>query len=214
MNMNDSTRISDLPDMPSGQMQNSVQQNNWSQQQQQPQQNTMIDMSNTYQPMNVHANPYGNEIHTMDELKPYPREDRKKDSMQRLPSRDIPMNTNQFMDEEVRANYIPKPKNVSDYVRDYKEEESERIHKHKKEKNKRNKLDEIYTEFQELFLMAIIFFISQMSIVNKLMRQHLLFLGIYDLDGNINIRGMIFKSAIFSLVYGITFKAGNKLFPF
>lgn len=208
--MDDSTRISDLPRIPAGQ------QNGWSQQQQSQQQhqNTMSDMSNTYQPMNVHANPYGNEINTMDELKPYPKEDRRTDSVQRLPSRDIPMNTNQFMDEQVRANYIPKPKNVSDYVRDYKEEESERIHKHKKEKNKKNKLEEIYTEFQELFLIAILFFISQMSIVNKIMIQYLLFLGIYDLDGNINLRGMIFKSVVFSLVYGITFKSGNKLFPF
>ena len=208
--MNDSTRISDLPDMPSNQMQNSVQQNGWQQQQQND-----TDLGNTYKPINVHANPYDNGNDSIQQLQPFPRQDRRQESIQRLPSRDIQMNTNQYMeDEEIKANYIPKPKNVSDYIRDYKEEESERIHNHKNKRNNKNKLDEIYTEFQEILLIGIIFFISQMSIINKIMRQYLLFLGIYDNDGNLNIKGMMFKSVMFSIVYGVTFKMGNKLFPF
>lgn len=210
--MNDSTRISDLPEMPTSQMQNSVQQNGWTQQQ-----DTINDQKsngNTYQPMNIHQNPYGNGNNSIQELQPFPREDRREQSVQRLPSRDIPQNTNQYMDEEVKVNYIPKAKNLSDYVRDYKEEESERIINHKNERNMKNKMNEIYTELQEVFLIAILFFISQMAIINKIMRQHLLFLGIYDTDGNLNIKGMMFKSLAFSVVYGIACKTGNQLFPF
>jgi hypothetical protein len=82
-----------------------------------------------------------------------------------------------------------------------------------KEKKSRNKIEELYADFQDVLLVAILFFISQMSIVNTILRQYFINLGIYDTDGNFNIKGMIFKSVIFSLIYGVIFKSGDKVFP-
>jgi len=191
--MSDSTRISDLPNASS-----------------------TNDLGNTYIPMDMHPNPYGN---TVQDLQPYPQQDRRQGSlseMQRLPSRDIAMDTNNYTnDEEIKANYIPQPsKNIKDYIKDYQEDESERIRNHNREKKQKNNADELISHFQEAFMIGILFFISQMWIVSTTMRKYCNNLGIYDFDGNLNVNGMIFKSVLFSSFYTFTFQAGYRLFPF
>jgi hypothetical protein len=187
--MNDSTRISDLPDASS-----------------------TNDLGNTYIPMNMHSNPYGN---TVQDLQPYPQQDKRQDSLQRLPSRDIAMQQNNYTnDEEIKANYIPQPsKNIKDYIKDYQEDESERIRNHNKEKNHKKDANEMIFHFQEAFMIGVLFFISQMWIVSSTMRKYCNNLGIYDVDGNLNVNGMIFKSILFSSLYTFTFQAGHRLFP-
>jgi hypothetical protein len=168
--MTDSTRISELPDISSSN-----------------------DNGNSYMPMNMHSNPYGN---SMEGLQPYPQEDKKQASeIQRLPSRDIAMDTNMYTnDNEIKANYIPEPsKNIKDYVRDYEEEESERIDNHKRDKKRKFGMDELITHFQEIFLIGTLFFISQMLIINETMRKYCKNLGTFDLDGNINVKKMFFR---------------------
>ena len=186
--MKDSTNISDLPD--------STKSNN--------------DIGNTYLPMNIHSNPFG----TMQELQPFPRQGKVEN--QRLPSRDIAMNQDGFThDEEVVANYIPKPtKNIKDYIKEYHEEEAEKISNHKENKKRKNIMEEVIYHIQEIVLVGMLFFISQMSIVNILMRKFLINLGIYDIDGHLNVKGMVLKSAIFTSIYSTVFYAGDRIFPF
>jgi hypothetical protein len=80
--------------------------------------------TNAYIPMNVHNNPYG--FNNNIEISQHPQE-----TVQRLPSRDIPSDQTKYtQDQVVKANYIEEPKNIQDYIQDYKEEESSRIRKH------------------------------------------------------------------------------------
>lgn len=194
--MNDSTLISDLP----GTVET---------------QKDATSVGNTYMPMNMHADPFGNN-NSIKEIQPYPREDKRQspdNEIQRLPSRDIVMNTNMYtQDEEIKANYIPKVKNIKDYVRDYEEEEIERINKHKKEKNTKNMIENWVLRTQDLFLLVILYFISQMTIISNISRKYLISLGIFDLDGNLNNKGMLLKSIIFSAIYSISSNLGNSLF--
>jgi hypothetical protein len=202
--MNDSTRISDLP-------QQNVNTNN-------VQSIQKTQNNQTYETLNIHSNPYGNGNNAIQELQPYPREDRKQTTdkeieRQHLPSRDIGMNVNSYIqDEEVNANYIPKTKNIKDYIKDHEDDQEERIINHRNEKNRKQLIGEVFSEFQDVFMVAILYFISQMSIINSIMRKNLMFLEIYNSDGNLNLKGMIFKSMIFAIIYGFAFNIGDNIF--
>jgi hypothetical protein len=206
--MNDSTLISNLPDRTNGTMaQNHLRSPN--QTNLKKNDNSTETNSNTYVPMNVHDNPYGfrNDIDVVGQNQP--------DSTQhRLPSRDIPNDQTKYtQDQSTKANYIDEPKNIEDYIQDYKEEESERIRKHNYDKNKVSRFDKFVSEIQEFLLIAILYFISDMTIVNTLIKRYLSFLGIIENDGNLNMYGKFFKSISFGFIYYLLFQAINNLFP-
>ena len=216
--MNDSTFISKLPDTGGKNVQNNQtftdnssfndNFNNMKQNNQPKNQNPEIN-ANTYTPINIHSNPYGfkNDIDTQQ----FPVET---ESMHRLPSRDIPIDQTKYThDEVIKPNYIEEPKNMKDYIQDFKEEESERIRKHNIEKNKLSRFDRTVTELKEFVLIMVLYFLSFMPIVTTLMQKYLNILGIFETDGNLNLRGQIFKSASFALVYYITFQVINRTFP-
>lgn len=120
----------------------------------------------------------------------------------RLPSRDIPMETSSYMqDEEIQPNYIPKPKLNADYLRDYEETADIELKTHKQKKHRESMIDTLLTEFQAPIFVAILFFIFQMPVVNSLLYKRLSFLPIYNMDGNINFNGLLLKSAIFGAFY-------------
>lgn len=120
----------------------------------------------------------------------------------RLPSRDIPMETSSYMqDEEIQPNYIPKPKLNANYLRDYEETADIELKTHKQKKHRESVIDTLFTEFQAPIFVAILFFIFQMPIVNSLLYKRLSFLPIYNMDGNINFNGLLLKSAIFGAFY-------------
>jgi len=120
----------------------------------------------------------------------------------RLPSRDIPMETSSYMqDEEIQPNYIPKPKLNVDYLRDYEETADIELKTHKQKKHRESIIDTLFTEFQAPIFVAILFFIFQMPIVNSLLYKRLSFLPIYNMDGNINFNGLLLKSVIFGAFY-------------
>ena len=214
--MNDSTFISKLPEPGGGNVQNKQTYadnssfndnfNNMKQQNQSKNQNPEIN-ANAYTPINVHSNPYGfkNDIDTQHV---------ETESMHRLPSRDIPIDQTKYThDEVIKPNYIEEPKNMKDYIQDFKEEESERIRKHNIEKNKLSRFDKTVTELQESVLIMVLYFFSYMPIVTTLMKKYLNILGVFETDGNLNVRGQIFKSISFALVYYITFQVINRTFP-
>ena len=167
--------------------------------------------TNTYVPMNIHTNPYGfkNDI-DVQQFSQEPTQER----MHRLPSRDIPIDQISYVqDEGIKANYIHEPKNIKDYIQDYKEEESERIRKHNLEKNKISRFDRTVSELQEFILISILYFISQMPIISIIMKKYFSVLGIFETDGNLNVYGKIFKSISFAFLYYTSIQAINRSFP-
>jgi hypothetical protein len=211
------TRIADLPENITMQMNGPVQQSH--QYMQQPQQymqqpmNTRqpLDMAGSennlnYTQMNVHPNPYGNSMQpgTM----PLHQQQMQHEAPQyRLPSRDIPSNTDEYMqDIETTANYIPAPKLTSDYIRDFQEDEEVAIKTHKVKKQREHLIDTLLTEIQIPIFIGILFFVFQMPLIDALIFKRFSFMRIYNEDGNFNFYGLFMKSILFGFSYSVLTK--------
>lgn len=117
-----------------------------------------------------------------------------------LPSRDLPMNTeNIIKDAQVQPNYVPPPSN-----RDYINETDDDINNYYKEERINSSLDQLYDEIQTPILLAILYFIFQLPIVKRSVHQYLAFLC--HSDGNYNINGLIFMCGLFGFIYYSIFK--------
>jgi hypothetical protein len=218
------TRIADLPENITMQMNGPVQQSQQymqpPQQYMQPPQQYMQQPMNTRQPldmagsennlnytqMNVHPNPYGNSMQpgTM----PLPQQQMQHEAPQyRLPSRDIPRNTDEYMqDIEITANYIPAPKLTSDYIRDFQEDEEVAIKTHKVKKQRERLMDTLLTEIQIPIFIGILFFVFQMPLIDALIFKRFSFMRIYNEDGNFNFYGLFMKSILFGFSYSVLTK--------
>jgi len=126
-----------------------------------------------------------------------------------LPSRDIPMNTTALSnDPQVIPNYVPPPPqhNNADYIKDY--EENEGIYsKHSSSHNRQSansSLDEMYNEIQTPLLIAVLYFLFQLPFFKKFLYSNLSFL--FSSDGNFNINGYLFTSALFGMVFHFLMK--------
>lgn len=181
---------------------------------------------NTYVPINIHPNPYGIAQQQPNGM-PLPQGSPPRGQgqgqapaqeqydptggigQQRLPSRDIPMNqTDYHQDEEVQANYIPRAKLTSEYIRDYEMANEERLKHHEKNKHREEMVGDLFSDLQAPILVAVLYFIFQMPIVNTILRKYFSFLNIYHEDGNINFIGMLLKSSLFgSLFYSMQLAA-------
>lgn len=157
----------------------------------------------TYAPMNVHPNPYGNSIQP--NVMPPPQAKvrfQEEASQVRLPSRDIPMDQSRYQqDEEVQPNYIPRAKLTSDYVKDYEDVTLENIRKHENRKEKTSMVDRILSDLQTPILVALMFFIFQMPMMNTMFYRNFSFLSVYNTDGNINFYGITLKSLLFGGIF-------------
>jgi len=187
--MDSTTRIDDLPENITMRVQ--------------PEQSGQVP---TYAPMNIHPNPYGNSIQP--NVMPLPESKvrfQEENPQMRLPSRDIPMDQTIYQqDEEIQPNYIPRAKLTRDYVRDYEEVTHDNIKRHENRKDKTSMLDKIFSDLQTPVLVALIFFIFQMPMMNTMFYRNFSFLSLYNTDGNVNFYGIALKSAVFgSVFYGI-----------
>ena len=184
-----------------------------------------------YQPINAHPNPYGTPAVTPESGPPFPEstppQHQKHQSHQNqqnqhhennpnqqnytvenvpkqsLPSRDIPMDSAQYQqDEEIQPNHIPRaPKLTSDYIRDYERANEEELTKHRQKQHRQKKGRDTINEFQVPVLISILYFIFQMPIVDTWMRKYLAFSNLYREDGNFRLSGLVFKSVLFGGVY-------------
>ncbi len=112
-----------------------------------------------------------------------------------LPSRDIPMTTDNIMkDEQVQPNYVPPPT-----IKDYIHESDDDINNYLRKERMDNSLDAFYDEFQTPLLLAVLYFIFQLPIFKKVLYQYLPFL--FFKDGNYNINGLIFASGLYAAIY-------------
>jgi hypothetical protein len=162
------------------------------------------DLNITYTQMNVHPNPYGNP--QQPQMMPPPQVQYQQPQY-RLPSRDIPLETDMYtQDTTITPNYIPPPpKLTGDYIRAYEEDDEIQIKNHKQKKQKERFLDTVMTQLQIPIFIAILFFIFQMPIVNTMIFKRFSFLSIYSADGNFNFYGLFLKSLMFGFAYfGLT----------
>jgi hypothetical protein len=173
-----------------------------------------------YMPINAHPNPYGISAPAPGGI-PYPEVSPSRQQgisqqssiglsenqmlelqqigQQRLPQRDIPMESHHYThDESIQPNYIPKPKITADYIQEYQEKTDKKIQAYEKEKRREEKVQNWMDELYQPFLLAIFYFIFSLPIVNRLIFQRFSFLQIYKEDGNFNLWGLCLKGFFFS----------------
>lgn len=169
----------------------------------------------TYKPMNIHPNPYGNGAN--DDVMPQQEsvrapmftEEQKRmlttDEQTVLPSRDIPMDTVSFQnDESIKANHIPKPKLTHDYIKSYQDLENNNLAQHEFKKQRDANISDFFSDIQMPFFIGMLYFIFQMPMMDSFFSKYFAFLPIYFKDGNLNFYGMLFKSFVFAtFFYGI-----------
>ena len=120
----------------------------------------------------------------------------------RLPQRDIPMNIAEHVqDEQIQANYIPKPKLTADYIKEYQTTTDYKIREHEEKKLKEKQMANWFDELQTPIILALLYFIFQLPIINSLVFKKFSFLSIYRDDGNFNLTGLILKSLLFASAF-------------
>ena len=112
-----------------------------------------------------------------------------------LPSRDIPLQTEQLTnDMQVQPNYIPQP-----ISRDYINDDREDLNTYYNAEKNQNSLDSLYDELQAPLLLAILYFLFQLPFFKKNLFKYLPFFC--HSDGNYNFNGLIFTCALFGFIY-------------
>lgn len=168
-------------------------------------------INTSYSPMDIHPNPYGHpppsvpSMPTPSAQTPPPQQPQQ--YQQRLPSRDIPQDPSSLVhDPEILANYIQPVTDSSKYMRQYDDATDKKLEAHKKEKDARSRVDKLVEDGQIPILIAMMFFIFHMPIVETFLMKSFSFLSIQDVDGNFSMNGLIMRSVAFGLVYnGVTY---------
>lgn len=208
--MENITRIVDLPDNPSGPT------NAFNPNMQQP------PSTNGYVPINLHPNPYGisaqnpimtppqqqqTPLHIQQQITDEQKQQLYQIQQQRLPSRDIPQDSaSHIQDEQVKPNYIPPVRHSSDYVREHEDMTEKNLREYEEKNRKEKRIDILLTEFQTPIFVTILFFLFQLPMINTLIFKRFSILSIYNLDGNFNFNGLLFKSFLFGAFYYCTLK--------
>jgi hypothetical protein len=121
-----------------------------------------------------------------------------------LPSRDIPMTTNNLSaDPQVIPNYIPPPPQNMDYIKNY-EQTSDMINQYNKGKQMNDSLDDMYNEIQTPILLSVLYFLFQLPFFKRFFYTYIPFL--FSNDGNYNINGYLFISVLFGLLFHLLMK--------
>jgi hypothetical protein len=112
-----------------------------------------------------------------------------------LPSRDIPLQTEQLTsDVQVQPNYIPHPV-TKDYINDMNDD----INNYYRDEKNQNSLDTLYDEIQAPLLLAVLYFLFQLPFFKKAVFKYFPFFC--HTDGNYNFNGLIFTCALFGFIY-------------
>ena len=203
------TRISDLPEMSN---------------------NGSFNDSNIYMPLNPHPNPYGIQEQLQGLSPPQPQQQYQGQPVQqqqqqqqppqmqqpkpteiyqnppqpeyRLPQRDIPMDITDFThDEQIQPNYIPKPKITSDYVERHEQATKSKIREYEEEQKKETKMNQLMDQLYQPIILAFLYFMFQLPIINTVIFKRFSFLSIYKDDGNFNLLGLVLKSSLFASTF-------------
>ena len=122
-----------------------------------------------------------------------------------LPSRDIAMTTNNIMqDPHVQPNYIPPPPQMQsqsqmvDYTQP-NEGPDDIVENYNNNKKYSESLDDMYSEIQTPLLIAALYFLFQLPFFRKYLLSY--FPILFSMDGNLNINGYLFMSALFGILF-------------
>ena len=66
-------------------------------------------------------------------------------------------------------------------------------------------MDVLYSELEKPILMAILFFLFQLPIINTLLKKYIK--GIFNNDDNLNVYGYILKSVMYSSTFYFLIKS-------
>jgi hypothetical protein len=120
-----------------------------------------------------------------------------------LPSRDIAMTTNNIMqDPHVQPNYIPPPPSTQSQMQDYtqaNEDSDDIVENYNSNKKYSESLDDMYSEIQTPLLIAALYFLFQLPFFRKYLLSY--FPILFSMDGNLNINGYLFMSALFGILF-------------
>lgn len=120
-----------------------------------------------------------------------------------LPSRDIAMTTNNIVqDPHVQPNYIPPPPQMQSQMLDYtqpNEDPEDIVENYNSNKKYSDSLDEMYSEIQTPLLIAALYFLFQLPFFRKYLLSY--FPILFSMDGNLNINGFLFMSALFGILF-------------
>jgi len=129
-----------------------------------------------------------------------------------LSSRDIPMNTSGHnIDPNIQPNYVPAPPQNVDYIKDY-EQTSDIVNNYNNNTQRQNSLDDMYNEIQTPLLLAVLYFLFQLPFFRKFLFGY--FPVLFSNDGNLNINGFLFTSALFGLMFYTLNKVTNHFSAF
>lgn len=130
-----------------------------------------------------------------------------------LPSRDIPQGQAHLsQDVNTQANYIPQGQGQSalgmqsglgDYILEHQTNE-DIIRAQAQKQEKKNSLEYLYDELQAPLLIAILYFMFQLPVVQKQLCR--VIPALFKKDGNPNLSGYIFTSVAFAGVYFVLTK--------
>ena len=129
--------------------------------------------------------------------------------MTSLSSRDIPMNTmNMMSDQQINPNYVPQPQlnqhnqPNNNYIEEHEADVANEI-KYATDTTNNDKMENIYRLIQIPLLVGILYFAFQLPITRKYILKYLP--SVFNADGNYNVSGLVFMSALFALGYfGLT----------
>jgi hypothetical protein len=125
-----------------------------------------------------------------------------------LPSRDIPTDTNQIhADVQIKPNFIPETDNT-DYIRNYQSQQ-DLISQSNTNQHNIDSLDSFYNEFQFPLLIAVLYFLFQLPIFRKTIKNVLP--SLYGNDANPNLNGYMFNSVLFATIFYALVKIVNQL---
>ena len=131
---------------------------------------------------------------------------------QQLPNRDMPMLNGQYThDEQIQPNYVPpvteNVKRTTEYIKQYDEATDRKIRAHQEVQEKQTRFDILVEKGQIPLLVAILFFIFHIPLVNAYVFQYASILSIYNSDGTFQVHALLFKSILFGSIFYILHQA-------
>lgn len=120
-----------------------------------------------------------------------------------LPSRDIPMQTSNIVqDQQIKPDYLPHEE-TSDYIfNDHMEQNI--LQSSTKRQNQKDSLEVMYEELQVPIIIGLLYFLLQLPVVKKYFFQF--FPALYNSDGNPSLGGYIVHSLVFASLFYIMLK--------
>lgn len=125
---------------------------------------------------------------------------------QSLPNRDIPMLNEQYThDEQIQPNYVPpitdSAKRTTEYIKQYDEATERKIRAHQEVQEKQSRFDILVEQGQIPLLVAILFFVFHIPMINAYVFQYASILSIYNNDGSFQVHALLLKSILFGGIF-------------